>query len=117
MTTSNFVQISWATWAVGLGILGGSLALAGLSLAFVYERDLSAAAMTAIGALGGATMFVTFILEQRISETLPLRLTHRLWNRQISRILCQAYSERVINSEQLHELLAKFDPTQKHEVY
>lgn len=46
-----------------------------------------------------------------------LRLTHRLWNRRISAILCRAYSDRVINSEQLHILASKFDPTQKHEVY
>lgn len=46
-----------------------------------------------------------------------LRRTHRLWNRRISAILCRAYQKRVINSEQLHVLAAKFDPTQKHEVY
>ena len=46
-----------------------------------------------------------------------LRRTHRMWNRRISRILCQAYNDRTINSEQLHILAAKFDPTQKHEVY
>ena len=50
-------------------------------------------------------------------QRLILRLTHRLWNRQISRILCRAYSDRVINSEQLHILAAKFDPAQKHEVW
>jgi hypothetical protein len=48
---------------------------------------------------------------------LVLAWTHRMWNRRISRILCQAYSDRVINSEQLHILAAKFDPTQKHAVY
>lgn len=48
---------------------------------------------------------------------LILRWTHRRWNRSISAILCQAYAVRLINSEQLHELAAKFDPTQKHEVY
>lgn len=46
-----------------------------------------------------------------------LKLTHRLWNRRIASILCRAYSASVINSEQLHILLAKFDPTQDHEVY
>lgn len=50
-------------------------------------------------------------------RTLILRFTHRLWNRQISRILCRAYNDRVINSEQLHILASKFDPTQKHTVY
>lgn len=50
-------------------------------------------------------------------ETLVLKITHRLWNRQISRILCRAYEERVINSEQLHTLSAAFDPTQNHIVY
>lgn len=50
-------------------------------------------------------------------ERLVLRWTHRLWNRRISTILCRAYDKRIINSEQLHELAAKFDPTQKHEVY
>jgi len=48
---------------------------------------------------------------------LVLRLTHRLWNREISRILCQAHNRRIISSEQLHILAAKFDPTQDHEVY
>lgn len=48
---------------------------------------------------------------------LILKLTHRLWNRRISAILCRAYSARVINSEQLHVLASKFDPTQRHEVY
>jgi hypothetical protein len=46
-----------------------------------------------------------------------LRLTHRLWNRRISSILCRAYSAGEISSETLHKLTAKFDPTQKHEVY
>lgn len=46
-----------------------------------------------------------------------LRMTHRLWNREISRILCRAYSDRVINSQQLHELTAAFDPTQRHMVH
>lgn len=42
-----------------------------------------------------------------------LRLTHRLWNRVFSRLLCQAYNDNVINSEQLHILHAKVDPTQE----
>lgn len=54
---------------------------------------------------------------RRRLERLVLRLTHRLWNRQISRILCQAYSAHVISSHELHVLAAKFDPTQRHEVY
>jgi hypothetical protein len=48
---------------------------------------------------------------------LILRLTHRLWNRQISRILSRAYEERIINSKQMHDLAAAFDPTQRHIVY
>lgn len=48
---------------------------------------------------------------------LILKLTHRLWNRRISALLCRAYSRRIISSRQLHELTALFDPTQKHEVY
>ena len=50
-------------------------------------------------------------------EKLILRLTHRLWNRQISRLICRAYGDGRINSKQLHEILADFDPTQKHKVY
>ena len=46
-----------------------------------------------------------------------LRLTHRLWNREISRLLCYAYERRLINSTQLHELASWFDPTQSHKVY
>lgn len=45
---------------------------------------------------------------------LILRLTHRMWNREISRILCNAHEVRLIDSRQLHELTARFDPTQKH---
>jgi hypothetical protein len=48
---------------------------------------------------------------------LILKITHRIWNREISRISCNAYSKQLINSKQLHELTSKFDPTQKHEVY
>lgn len=48
---------------------------------------------------------------------LILMMTHRIWSRQISRILCRAYSEQIINSEQLHIILAAFDPTQRHIVY
>ena len=46
-----------------------------------------------------------------------IQWTHRLWNRQISRILCRAYNDRVIDSKQLHTLAAAFDPTQRHMVY
>lgn len=50
-------------------------------------------------------------------ENLILRLTHRLWNRQISRVLCRAYGERKINSTQLHLLAADFAPGKNHKVY
>ena len=52
------------------------------------------------------------IIEDRL-----IRFTHRMWNRQISRIVGRAYNDRVINSEQLHIFLAAFDPTQRHMVY
>jgi hypothetical protein len=48
---------------------------------------------------------------------LVLKLTHRLWNRVIAALLCRACEKQVINSRQLHELAAMFDPTQKHQVY
>lgn len=41
------------------------------------------------------------------------RITHRVWNREISRLLCLAYDRGIINSEQLHDLTAMFDPTNK----
>jgi len=50
-------------------------------------------------------------------RNIVLRITHRTWNTAINRILCRAYSDGHINSHQLHILTAKFDPTQKHEVY
>lgn len=50
-------------------------------------------------------------------KKLILKLTHRLWNKQIARILGEAYSRGTIDSKQLHSLHAKFDPTQKHGVY
>jgi hypothetical protein len=46
-----------------------------------------------------------------------LKTTHDIWNASISRILCRAYGDRVINSEQLHILAAAFDPSQDHKVY
>jgi len=53
----------------------------------------------------------------RFFTRLILKATHRMWNRRISAALCRAYQDRTINSEQLHILAAKFDPTQKHEMY
>jgi hypothetical protein len=50
-------------------------------------------------------------------EKLILKLTHKMWNRHISRILCRAKADGVINSNQLHKIAAAFDPTQKHMVY
>jgi len=50
-------------------------------------------------------------------EVIVLKMTHRLWNRQISRIIGRAYGDRIINSKQMHELAAAFDPTQRHIVY
>jgi hypothetical protein len=48
---------------------------------------------------------------------LALKLTHRIWNKEISRILNRAYEDRAIDSKTLHILASKFDPTQKHNVY
>lgn len=48
---------------------------------------------------------------------LILKLTHRIWNRRISALLCRAYSNGIIDSYQLHNLTALFDPTQNHQVY
>ena len=45
---------------------------------------------------------------------LLIGLTHRLWNTEISRLLCAAYREGVIDSRQLHDLTSRFDPTQRH---
>jgi hypothetical protein len=50
-------------------------------------------------------------------QTLILKLTHKIWNRKISKILCSAYNNNIINSNQLHELTAQFDPSQKHTLY
>ena len=52
------------------------------------------------------------IIEDRI-----VRITHRIWNRRISRIICRAYNDNVIDSQQLHILLAAFDASQRHMVY
>ena len=38
--------------------------------------------------------------------------TARRWNRLIARVLCRAYSDGVISSQQLHILTREFDPTQ-----
>jgi hypothetical protein len=45
---------------------------------------------------------------------LILRLTHRIWNREISRLICYAYEKGHINSEQMHILTSWFDQTQVH---
>ena len=50
-------------------------------------------------------------------KKLILILTHKMWNRRIAAILCNSYEARIINSNQLHKLTAKFDQTQDHEVY
>jgi len=50
-------------------------------------------------------------------KKLILRFTHRIWNQRISVLLCRAAERGHINSYQLHELAAMFDPTQEHEVY
>lgn len=50
-------------------------------------------------------------------KTILLKLTHRIWNQRISALLCRACDKGTINSRQLHELAAMFDPTQKHQVY
>ena len=50
-------------------------------------------------------------------KRLIIKLTHKMWNRIISSILCNAYHDGVIDSAQLHKLTSKFDPTQKHEVF
>jgi hypothetical protein len=50
-------------------------------------------------------------------EKTVLERSHKIWNKQISKILCRAHSDRIINSEQLHILTAAFDPTQDHKVY
>jgi len=49
-------------------------------------------------------------------KRLIIKLTHKFWNKIISGILCNAYEDGLINSNQLHQLAAKFDPTQKNEV-
>lgn len=45
-------------------------------------------------------------------RNLILKLTHRLWNREINRILCREYQKGLIGSRELHVLLSRFDPTQ-----
>ena len=50
-------------------------------------------------------------------KLLVLRMTHHIWNTEISRLLCSARQEGIINRRQLHELVAWFDPTQRHRVY
>ncbi len=50
-------------------------------------------------------------------KRIVLKLTHRIWNREISRLLCRACEDGTINSQQLHVLASWFDPTQEHKVY
>jgi len=41
------------------------------------------------------------------------RATCRAWNTVASTILCRAYEQGIINSEQMHLLAKEFDPTQR----
>jgi len=50
-------------------------------------------------------------------KTIILKLTHKIWNKTISRILNEACQKSIISSKQFHDLAAMFDPTQKHKVY
>jgi len=43
----------------------------------------------------------TFLTEGPYMKQLILKITHRMWNREISRILCRAYEKQIINSYQL----------------
>ncbi len=52
-----------------------------------------------------------------LNEEKVLEESHKIWNKRISRILCRAYGDGVINSEQLHILTSAFDPSQDHKVY
>lgn len=45
---------------------------------------------------------------------LTLKLTHRIWNREIVRILNRERQLGTITSRQWHELASRFDPTQSH---
>ncbi len=55
--------------------------------------------------------------KQSFMRRLALKLTHRLWNREISRILNRLYMAGTISSATLHVLSKQFDPTQDHMVY
>ncbi len=48
----------------------------------------------------------------KILSIVILKLTRRLWNREVVKILGRAYEKRIINSYQLHKLSALFDCTQ-----
>jgi hypothetical protein len=50
-------------------------------------------------------------------KLLLLKITHHMWNTEICRLLCLAKQEGIINSRQLYELAAWFDPTQRHRIY
>ena len=50
-------------------------------------------------------------------EIFIIKLTHKLWNRHIFRILSRAYENRIIDSKIFHTLHAAFDPTQDHQLY
>ncbi len=47
-------------------------------------------------------------------RTFILKLTHKIWNDEISFLLQRAYEKNGIDSKQLHELSAMFDPSQDH---
>lgn len=46
-------------------------------------------------------------------KKLLIRLTYNIWHKPVFKIICGAYQSGIINSYQMHELLARFDRTQK----
>lgn len=50
---------------------------------------------------------------KNILKLIVLKLTRKIWNKEVMSILLDAYNiKRIINSEQLHYLASKFDSTQ-----
>ena len=59
------------------------------------------------------TLLVIRALRRNIMKKLLIRWTYKIWHKPLCRIIGEAYSKGIINSYQMHELLARFDRTQK----
>jgi len=50
-------------------------------------------------------------------KKLILKLTHRIWYKEILRLFKDAHKKKLLNNAELHELECWFNPDHKHKIY